>query len=412
MESRTPLKNQVAIIGFEEQELYINLTQILQRWHYEVKHVAIDSFEPKMVSQCDVVLLDTGPDAALTTLKTLKANEDYAILPVIAVIAASEIDTVERFLQAGAEDYLLLPFSQTLVNTMVGDFIAISQQRQDERAREKRAALLKIERDVQIARQIQLNFLPRELPQPEGWDIAAFFQPARQVAGDWYDAFYMANKRRIGFIVADVCDKGVGSALFMALFRSLIRAFSQQNLSLRWVDTDTDDWLSSIGRNTLPSTGTMALTSALEITNDYMLENHAEMSYFATIFFGSLDPATGTLAYANCGHLPAILVNEQGSVEARLNPTGPAVGMFPNVEFGLEQVRLKTHHSLLVYSDGVPDARSDAGVSFSEEGLLSLVQQPATSASMLLNRIENTLKSHIGDADQFDDITMMSVHRF
>ena len=102
--------------------------------------------------------------------------------------------------------------------------------------RSERENLLKLERDVQIARKIQESFLPGELPQPAGWEIAARFHPAREVAGDFYDSFQLTQGRRVALVIADVCDKGVGAALFMALFRSLYRAYSQQNYSMRWTD--------------------------------------------------------------------------------------------------------------------------------------------------------------------------------
>ena len=83
-------------------------------------------------------------------------------------------------------------------------------------------------------RKIQESFLPDVLPQPAGWEIAARFHPAREVAGDFYDSFQLTQGRRVALVIADVCDKGVGAALFMALFRSLYRAYSQQNYSMRW----------------------------------------------------------------------------------------------------------------------------------------------------------------------------------
>src|SRR5512139_3144966 len=89
--------------------------------------------------------------------------------------------------------------------------------------------------EMEIARRIQASFLPEELPQFQGWEIAARFQPARQVAGDFYDAFPLIQNRRLALVIGDVCDKGVGAALFMALFRTLIRAFAQQHYALRWM---------------------------------------------------------------------------------------------------------------------------------------------------------------------------------
>ena len=97
----------------------------------------------------------------------------------------------------------------------------------NQRLQDRQVELLKFEQELQIGRQIQADFLPEELPQPPGWDIVARFQPAREVAGDFYDAFTLSDGQ-IGLVIADVVDKGVGAALFMALFRSLIRFFGEQ----------------------------------------------------------------------------------------------------------------------------------------------------------------------------------------
>ncbi len=107
-----------------------------------------------------------------------------------------------------------------------------------EKAQRSREAM---ERELEIARRIQASFLPDNLPQPEGWEIASRFEAAREVAGDFYDAFSLAGGKRIGLVVGDVCDKGVGAALFMSLFRSLIRAFADQHYSLGWMDLLASD---------------------------------------------------------------------------------------------------------------------------------------------------------------------------
>ncbi len=122
----------------------------------------------------------------------------------------------------------VVPFNayQQLVVESLASQAAVSLNTQELLRRQE--ILVKIEHDVQVGRQIQADFLPDVLPQPEGWEIEAFFQPAREVAGDFYDAF-LIDDDQIGFVIADVCDKGVGAALFMALSRSLIRAFGWIN---------------------------------------------------------------------------------------------------------------------------------------------------------------------------------------
>jgi sigma-B regulation protein RsbU (phosphoserine phosphatase) len=276
--------------------------------------------------------------------------------------------------------------------------------------------LAKFERDIHIGQQIQLDFLPKtsQMIQPPGWEIASYFHAAREVAGDFFDVFPIQNK--IGLVVADVCDKGVGAALFMSLSRSLLRAFAQQHRPLGWMSELTGDQPTSAlniaakHRRKLLSAGTTALL-AVELTNNYIAYNHGDMNMFATLFFGVLDPVTGTLTYINGGHPSAALISSTGEIKARLGSTGPAVGMMPDSDFDIEQVRLEPGDFLFAFSDGVTDARSPDKKFFTEKSLLPLLEQPATSAAALLERVETNLRAHIATADQFDDITMLAVRR-
>jgi len=292
--------------------------------------------------------------------------------------------------------------------------ITVDTRQQSEADAKREEVLLKLERDIQIGRDIQASFLPKSLPDVPGWDLAARFEPAREVAGDFYDAFPLNQGRRLGIVIADVCDKGVGAALFMALFRSLIRAFSQQHYSVRWTGDDDTDFLSNPitdRRRGIPSTGTTALKNAMSLTNNYIIMNHGDTSMFATMFFGVLDPASGVLSYINGGHCPPWLFNEAG-VKRRLTPTGPAVGMVPDVDFAIQQVTFAPGDMLFAFTDGVPEARDPADAFFTEARLRTLINTPPpATSSELVSRIHTELTTHIGSAVQFDDITMLAVHR-
>jgi len=132
---------------------------------------------------------------------------------------------------------------------------------------------------------------------------------------------------------------------------------------------------------------------------------------FATMFFGVLNPSSGSVIYINGGHNAPIIVDAQGKVKTHLQPTGPAVGIFPNAQFKIEKTRLYPGDSLVCFTDGVPDARTPENKFFGEKSLLEYLAVPAQSASELLKRIETGLFEHIADADQFDDITMLIVRR-
>ncbi len=267
--------------------------------------------------------------------------------------------------------------------------------------------------ELEKGRQIQKNFLPDHLLQMPGWETAAFFKPARQVAGDFYDVFQLPGGS-IGFVVADVCDKGVGAALFMALFRSLIRVFSGQTsmdgLPLTCSDTLLDVAVGFADTPSLDPTHSTAL-KAVQLTNKYIALNHGDLSMFATLFFGILDPDSGSLSYINGGHEPLYIMGPGGGVKEHLSATGPAVGIEPKMEFKIKQTQMEAGDILLGYTDGVTEALASNGAFFTMQRLVSILEAPAATATELLDQIATSLQDHIGEADQFDDITLLAIRR-
>jgi sigma-B regulation protein RsbU (phosphoserine phosphatase) len=261
-----------------------------------------------------------------------------------------------------------------------------------------------LDAELEKGKKIQRNFLPRQIPRIPGWEIAICFLPARQVSGDFYDAFLLPGSL-IGLVIADVCDKGVGSALFMALFRSLIRVFSGQ-ITLQGVSVPGSvvHGLNSAGDRLYQP------LNAVSLTNDYMAEVHGEDSMFATLFFGVLDPQNGEMTYVNGGHEPVIIVNQSG-IKHKLKSTGPVVGMMPDMEYRIKQVQIEPGDILIGYTDGVTEALSPEKKLFTKKKFLTLLERPASTASELVDQIKNSLHNHIGDAPQFDDITMIAVYR-
>jgi two-component system response regulator len=408
-------KENVLIVAGGESDRKV-LTRYLEEAGYQVTPASNgqQGFELVKTLKPEVVLLDlhvTELDAS-EIVQSIASDDTLRIIPVIVLATPAEMEAVERCLALGADDYLVRPFSATMLKAQVREFQEIRRRRQEERERAKERLREKIEHDVEIARDIQLGFLPSELPQPEGWEIAAFFRPAREVAGDFYDAFTMSQGRRVGLVIADVCDKGVGAALFMALIRSLTRAFAQQNYSLNLMDGLGDDLIAGGRRRRgAPSIGTTSLMNAVVLTNNYITTNHLQLNYFATLFFGMFDPTSGALAYINGGHCPPVILGQNGEIKCTLKASGPAVGMLPDATFEIGQASLEPGDILFAYTDGVTDARDPNGCLFSEKRLTALIQSPPPSAAALLTCVENTLRDHIASADQYDDITMMAVRR-
>ena len=132
---------------------------------------------------------------------------------------------------------------------------------------------------------------------------------------------------------------------------------------------------------------------------------------FATLFFGILDPDTGKLSYISGGHETLYIVNSSGGVKAQLTSTGPAVGIEPIISFKIQQSQMEPGDILLGYTDGVTEANAVDGSFFSVEQLRAVLDAPSSSASDLLDRIADRLQKHIGEAEQFDDITLLAIRR-
>jgi sigma-B regulation protein RsbU (phosphoserine phosphatase) len=281
----------------------------------------------------------------------------------------------------------------------------------DESYRSLEKAKMKIEtyskaldNEMEKGKKIQRDFLPRKIPRIPGWEIAFYFHPARQVSGDFYDAFMLPDNL-LGLVIADVCDKGVGSALFMALFRSLIRVFSGKiNLEGLSVPGSTKTEPNSHGDYFYEA------LNAVSLTNEYIAGEHGEEGMFATMFFGVVNPQTGKMAYVNGGHEPLLIVNRSG-VKKSLKSTGPVVGMMPEMEYQVKLVTIEPGDILLGFTDGVTEAMSPREDLFGKKRISNLLENPPSTASELIEQLKLELFKHIDNAPQFDDITIIALHR-
>jgi HAMP domain-containing protein len=181
-----------------------------------------------------------------------------------------------------------------------------------------------IEFELEKGQQIQREFLPSSIPNLPDWDIATCFYPASKVSGDFYDVFMLPDGC-VGLVIADVCDKGVGSALYMALFRSLIRVFAEQAAYCSGpAIAAIDQTCGGIHPGSGPEHQQRMRLRAVPFTNNYIAQTHGEEGMFATLFFGVLNPATGKMCYINGGHEPLYVISSDG-IKTNLRPTGPAL---------------------------------------------------------------------------------------
>ena len=263
-------------------------------------------------------------------------------------------------------------------------------------------------RDMEVARNIQRDFLPETLPVARGVQLEAALEPARDVSGDFYDAFLLPPAGTMVLVVGDVCDKGVGAALFMALFRSLIRASA---------DPIGGGAIQMIGgRRTLvrqaleAATPADLLTRVAGFTNDYIARLHGRTNMFATVFLGALDPGSGQLDYVNAGHDPALVITPDGGTR-ELRPTGPALGLRPDAVFGAGQATLERGDGLFAFTDGLVEARSPGGEAFGGQRLRDALRTNTTSATTLVRGVLDALHAFTGQAEPHDDVTLLAATR-
>jgi serine phosphatase RsbU (regulator of sigma subunit) len=352
-----------------------------------------EALEKVQAERPDLILLDIMMPVmdGFEVLSHLEADPALRDIPVIVISANSDLGNMVKGIQLGAEDYLPKPFEPVLLHAR------ISSSLEKKRLHDLQQLYLRsLERELEIGRQIQQGFLPAALPEMDGWEIAAYFKAAHEVAGDFYDAFLLPDGNLL-CVVGDVCDKGVGAALFMTLFRSLIRI------------TSTTDVFCG-GRETNALTPSDRLRHVISFTNTYIAETHYAANMFATLFVGICDLQDGTLTYVNCGNEPPWILGS-GKIRTALHPTGPVVGLLADATFAVKETLLEKNEILLAFTDGIPDALNSEDLSFGRERLCDGLNNSFTSAGTLVENIGKQVGEFIGVTKQFDDITLLALKR-
>lgn len=317
-------------------------------------------------------------------LERLKAAPDWRDIPVVIISAASDMDNITRGIELGAEDFLPKPFNPVILQARLK--AGLEKKRLRDIAQRY---LQSLERELEIGREIQADFLPAEIPQPPGWQIEAIFQAAREVAGDFYDVFWITESQ-LAFILGDVTDKGVGAALYMALIRTLLRAGVLINDGQGYAAQER-------------------LCKAVQLVNHYICTIHDSKMY-ATLFFGTLDTSSGELNYVNAGHDPPYLM-ERGQIIDQLNPTGPAAGILDEAQFTMESRTLAPGACLVLYSDGIPDALNMDGEMLTQERWRGMLEGIEARGAAGVAVLRTQIFDFIGEAAQYDDISLLKLQR-
>jgi sigma-B regulation protein RsbU (phosphoserine phosphatase) len=261
-----------------------------------------------------------------------------------------------------------------------------------------------------IAQEVQAQLYPKLITQLESLEVHGFCRPARTVSGDYYD-FLALNSDKLMLAVGDISGKGISAALLMATIYSAVRAYSIEDRSvLRELTLREPAAAGVAGGSGLMLASELRRTESspaalLTLLNHQLYESTPEAKY-ATLFLGIYDGATRRLTYANGGHLPPILISEDGSFQL-LSCGGTVVGLFDNLSFPEATVQLRPGDVLVAYSDGVTEPENDYG-EFGEERMIQLVR---ANRHLPLERITEIVTAAvadwIGDNEQPDDVTLV-----
>ncbi|MGI9571311.1 MAG: SpoIIE family protein phosphatase [Desulfobulbia bacterium] len=264
-----------------------------------------------------------------------------------------------------------------LLNTLVNQgAISVENARlQQEHINQER-----LHRELEIATDIQLSFLPSKQTVAQGLDLAAFFQPAREVGGDFYDFFELPDKK-LGIVIADVCGKGLPAALHMALTRALIRACSTHE----------------------PEN----MIKAVLCTNS-LIQQCASTDLFVTLLFSIYDPITGKLRYVRAGHNYPIFYSKSKNNFELLSGEGVALGAFSNIILEEKEIYLKSGDIIVFYTDGITEAINSDEEMFGVERIERLlVKYQDWPANLIADKIKSNVVEFEGIGRQSDDLTLI-----
>jgi serine phosphatase RsbU (regulator of sigma subunit)/putative methionine-R-sulfoxide reductase with GAF domain len=346
----------------------------------EMSQGLLASFE---VDLSEFPLLETqdmeriGPDAAYYTFKlpewmhTIMESETADIFPLHArakLVGALVVGpTLNGRPLTGRRLNIVSGIAQQAAIAVVNDQLYKESAERD-----------RIEQELDVARSIQASLIPQHPPAIPSSSVATYWQAARQVSGDFFDFMSLAEGRW-GIAIADVADKGVPAALFMALSRTILRTVAFNRLS--------------------PA-------AVLERTNQ-LIFGDTTSDLFVTVFYAVWDPDSKTLTYASGGHNPPVLIRQDGSISL-LSAKGIALGVLEDIEVAQEQIELSAGDLIVFYTDGVTEAMNEDYDEFGMERLCMVAREAHLGdASAVVEAITAAVADHAGDTPQFDDITLV-----
>ena len=329
----------------------------------------------------DLVLSDINMPRmdGLTMLKQIP-SVDPDVRAVI-VSAYGDMKNIRTAMNLGAFDFVTKPIDfRDLKITIDRSLRNLKIWRDAVRAREK---LVGIESELGLARRMQRSILPAEFPESPHFEVFASMNPAKEVAGDFFDIVGL-DRGVLGFSIADVSGKGVPAALFMMSSRTLLKG---------------------------AAIGGASPADVLAEVNSVLAGENSELM-FVTMLYGTFNPETGLLRYSTGGHESPLVVRRDGTVVGLPSTEGIALGVLDGVDFSVSEFDLEPGDTVVLYTDGVTDSQKENGERFGLQRLIEVLgSSPAESATEVVERVVGAGREFAGNAGQFDDLTCLALRR-
>ena len=353
------------VYSFEFAENGVEALEVLKQ-HQDIDMVVTDISMPQMDG---LTLLQRIPDVAGDDLRC------------VVVSAYGDMKNIRTAMNRGAFDFITKPVDFDDLNLTIERTLQhLEEWREAVAARDKLVAL---QNELQVARSTQQSILPKTFPRSSYYQVFGHMEPARNVGGDFYDVIRLKD-RHVGLAIADVSDKGIPAALFMMSSRTLLKG---------------------------AAIGSSDPGQALREVNDLLYEENETMM-FVTVLYSIYDPATGKLTYSNGGHDPPLLVRPDGTSELLPLTHGIALGVTPDIEFSSHTIQLNPGDSVVLYTDGVTEAMNANGEQFGVERIHEVFAgSPPKNSEQAAQAMFEAVRTFVGDAPQFDDITCLVLHR-
>lgn len=334
----------------------------------------------------DIILTDINmPEMDGLTLLTRINELKNPVLKTVIISAYGDMENIRTAMNRGAFDFATKPIDfEDLETTLAKTIEQVGMARSAEK---NRVELDAIRHDLDIAKEIQHSILPKNFPafpDRKEFDIYASMKAAKSIGGDFYD-FFLIDDENLGFVIADVSDKGIPAAIYMAVSRTIIRATALKG---------------------------MKPNECLDYSNKLLCKENAK-DMFVTVFYGILNLKTGDMTYTNAGHNLPYIIHSDGSFKVIEGTNDIILGVFDDYQYKTGNIKLKQGDVLYLYTDGVTEAMNKNQELFTEKNLENMLPDLATKNPEEIDKaVRDELAKFTHGAEQSDDITMLTLKWF